>query len=269
KNPTLKSVEILGKIILPNPNKDSSDFIVNVTINNNRQNPVEPWNLRASDMIQLEFSDKFREELGIYYERQENAFDSLSQEDMEEMKIVQNKSIQIKKLAQTFMVIQGEVDKVSRLRDLFEDEKKYYNTFRKKYLNVDSKKILLIYKIQFRLKSAQNAIMEASSEKYQEFYSKSKNLIWGLIVQGILNDSKLETYIENFGKNLMIEANFNELVKSIGEKKVRPILSDIWRDEKYQKNITEQNYSFLKTRAVFDKAMLIAKDRYSWTKLDI
>jgi hypothetical protein len=268
-NAYLQGVEILGKIILPKPTEDPSDFIVNVTINNNRQNPVEPWNLRASDMIQLEFSDKFREELGIYYERQENAFDSLSLEDMEDMKIVQNKSIQIKRLAQTFMVIQGEVDKVSRMRDLFEDEKKYYNTFRKRYLNVDSRKILLLYKVQFRLKSAQNTIMENSSEKYFEFYSKSKNLIWGLIIQGILNDSKLDFFIENYGKNLLIEANFNELVKGIGDKKVRPILSEIWKAEKYQKNIQEQNYSFLKTRAIFDHAMAIAREKFNWSKMDI
>ena len=34
-----------------------------MTINTNRQNPVEPANLRASDPIQLELQDKFRDEL--------------------------------------------------------------------------------------------------------------------------------------------------------------------------------------------------------------
>jgi hypothetical protein len=63
------------------------EFITNVTINNNRQNPVDPWNLHANDMIQLELQDKFRDELGIYYERQEKAFENLSDEELEEQQI--------------------------------------------------------------------------------------------------------------------------------------------------------------------------------------
>ena len=47
------------------------EFVTTVTINNNRQNPVDPWNLHANDMIQLEIQDKLRDELGIFYERQE------------------------------------------------------------------------------------------------------------------------------------------------------------------------------------------------------
>jgi hypothetical protein len=58
------------------------DFVTRVTINNNRQNPVEPWNLRANDTIQLELQDKFADELKLYYERQENAFDQLSVDDL-------------------------------------------------------------------------------------------------------------------------------------------------------------------------------------------
>jgi hypothetical protein len=35
-------------------------------------------------MIQLDLQDKLRDDLQIYYERQENAFDQLSTEDLEE-----------------------------------------------------------------------------------------------------------------------------------------------------------------------------------------
>ena len=67
-------IRVLCRIIT---NADQK-FVTRVTINNNRQNPVEPWNLHANDLIQLELQDKFRNDLGIYYERQENAFDQLS-----------------------------------------------------------------------------------------------------------------------------------------------------------------------------------------------
>src|SRR5205814_10520778 len=63
----LESTYVLTKIVT----EAAQDFVTRVTINNNRQNPVEPWNLRANDEIQLELQDKFKQELGIYYERQE------------------------------------------------------------------------------------------------------------------------------------------------------------------------------------------------------
>lgn len=66
-----ENVKLLCKIIT----RARPEFVTAVTINNNnRQNPVEPWNLHANDMIQLELQDKFRDDLGIYYERQQNAF---------------------------------------------------------------------------------------------------------------------------------------------------------------------------------------------------
>jgi AIPR protein len=64
--------------------------IASVCFNNNRQNPVEPWNLHANDLIQLELQEKFRDDPGIYYERQENAFDQLSPEDLEDYGITED-----------------------------------------------------------------------------------------------------------------------------------------------------------------------------------
>ncbi len=68
------AIRVLCKVITGGDQR----FVTRVTINNNRQNPVEPSNLHANDMIQLELRDNFRSDLSIYYERQENAFDQLS-----------------------------------------------------------------------------------------------------------------------------------------------------------------------------------------------
>src|SRR5690606_27801838 len=143
----LDRIKVLGKVICA----AEDDFVSNVTICNNRQNPVEPWNLRANDLIQLEFQDKFRNELGLYYERQEGAFDYLSEDDLDELGIESaSKALQIKKLAQTFLAVQGEIDKMSRLRQIFENETVYKNTFRHSYLKADAQKIILAYKAQLR-----------------------------------------------------------------------------------------------------------------------
>ena len=88
--------------------------MLEVAINNNRQNPVKPWNLHANDMIQLELQDKLREDLGLYYERQEQAFSNLTPEDLEEMEIQEGKALELLKLAQTFLASDGELDRMSR-----------------------------------------------------------------------------------------------------------------------------------------------------------
>lgn len=269
KNKIFQSIEVLGKVILPNQKIDHSDFIANVTINTNRQNPVEPWNLRASDLLQLEFSDKFKDDLGIYYERQENAFDSLTDDDLGEMGIAQNKSIQIKKLAQTYLSLQGELDKIHKLRDIFEDEKKYYNTFKRKYLESSSETIVLLYKIQFRLGSIVKAVSESTGEKYYDVNSKSKNLIWSLLIQGLLNDPKLEIIQSNYGKSLVMEADFTEFLKTLGNKKLKPILLEIYKSEKYQKQISEGKFTFLKNKTTYDHSMQLTQEKYGWSKKDL
>jgi hypothetical protein len=86
------------------------EFVTAVTVNNNRQNPIDPWNLRANDLIQLELQDKFRDDLGIYYERQERAFENLSDEDLEEQGITEYKAIELTKLARTLLAAEGEID---------------------------------------------------------------------------------------------------------------------------------------------------------------
>src|SRR5689334_1043739 len=86
-----EGIKVLCKIIT----RAEQKFVTRVTINNNRQNPVEPWNLHANDDIQLELQDKFRDELGIYYERQENAAGVLEPEELEEQGIVEKGAIQM------------------------------------------------------------------------------------------------------------------------------------------------------------------------------
>jgi hypothetical protein len=137
---TLKELRVLCKIIT----QASQDFVTAVTINNNRQNPVEPWNLHANDLIQLEFQDKLRDDLGIYYERQEEAFHNLSPEEMEEGGIIEeSRAIQLVKLAQTFLISDGNIAALSNMRHVFEDDKAYDQVFNRGRLREESEHIVL------------------------------------------------------------------------------------------------------------------------------
>jgi AIPR protein len=70
----LEAVSVIAKIIVDDP---ASDFVTQVTISNNQQNPVHAWALRAMDRRQVDLADKFREELKIFYSRQEGVFENL------------------------------------------------------------------------------------------------------------------------------------------------------------------------------------------------
>jgi hypothetical protein len=256
----LEDIEVICRIIT----HATDDFVITVTVNNNRQNPVKPWALRANDMIQLELADKFQNDLKIYYERQENAFHALTDEDLERMEIEQQKSIELRLLASTFLIADGEVDKASRLSEVFEDDKAYAAVFGKFRLNSDSRKILLCYKAQFRLRKLTEEITAKGHQKYF-FARRARNLIWALVCQGMLNDDELDAYAENFGTKIQFEAGLMQWMAGIAINRVRILLSDLVAAEPYREKIEQQRFDFLRTKAAFDYCMEQAYKRWKWT----
>jgi len=239
-------------------------FVTAVTINTNRQNPVDPANLRASDRVQLELQDKFRDDLQLFYERQENAFDALTDADLDDMGIDQYRAVQIKLLAQTFLAAQGEIDRMSRLPEVFEQEQTYRATFKESYLVADARRILVAYKVHFRLNRVIRDIVEKGA-KYA-YLGRARNLVWALLVQGLLNDAKLDSILEHYGTRLVAEADFAEQLKTIASTRIRFIIKDAFSEERYEKLLVDEKYSFLRTKAAYQKCMEVAYDKYNWKK---
>lgn len=252
---------VLCKVI----HKASAGFVTSVTVNNNRQNPVEPWNLHANDMIQLELQDKFRYELGVYYERQENAFASLSDEDLEDHGISEHRAIELLRLAQTFMMSDGDIDKLARMRDVFEIDKIYNSVFAPARLKADPRKILLCYKVQFRLRKLMSVILEKGQNKYA-YIGKARPLLWALLCQALLNEDDVEDFAVRFGRSLSIEADYADLLVRLATNKCRFLIADVVADKAYAAKADEGNFSFLRTNGVFKKCMENAAKRWKWTE---
>jgi hypothetical protein len=257
----LNSLRVMCRII----NDASPDFVTAVTINNNRQNPVEPWNLHANDVIQLEIQDKFRDDLGIYYERQEGAFKNLSDEDLEGQGITQYKAIELTRLTRTFLASDGEIDKLTRFRDVFEDDRIYGRVFSQSRLKADSRKVLLCYKVQFRLRALANDIVDKGVNKYA-YVLRARNLLWALLCQAILNDPKLEERAETFGQRLSLEAQYTDWLSGLATTRCRFILSDLVKDRIYAAKAAEGNFSFMRTNAAYKRSMEIAYRRWRWVE---
>jgi hypothetical protein len=257
----LEGVKVLCKVVT----KAQPEFVTTVTVNNNRQNPVEPWNLRANDKIQLELQDKFRNQLGIYYERQEHAFSGLSEDDLGGLGIKELRAIQLLPLAKTFLVADGDIDKLQRLRQVFDDDYQYAQVFSPGRLRIDSRHILLCYKIQFRLRKLVNDIVEKGVNRY--FYiSRARNLVWALLCQGALNDGDLEVRAQRFGSSLSLETNYTEWLSYLATNRCRFLIRDVLEQKPYQEKAAEGNYSFLRTNAFYEKCMDLARKNWKWEK---
>ena len=257
----LQQIHVVCRIITD----ASPEFITTVTINNNRQNPVDPWNLHANDMIQLEIQDKFRDDLGIFYGRQERAFENLSDEDLEERGITEYKAIELARLARTFLASEGDLDKLTRFREVFEDDRIYNQVFDRNRLKADSRKIVLCYKVQFRLRRLVNDIVDKGANKYA-YVQRARNLLWALLSQAILNDANLEERAEDFGRGLSLEAQYTDWLSGFATTRCRFILSDLVADKAYAPKAAEGNFSFMRTNAAFKRSMEIAYKRWRWVE---
>jgi len=260
-SPLLDQLRVICKIIT----QADPLFVTAVTINNNRQNPVEPWNLRANDMIQLELHDKFQHDLGIYYERQERAFEALSDEELDDSGITQRKPIQLVRLAQTFLVVDGEIDKFSAMRRVFEDDKTYERVFNARRLEVDSRKIVLCYKIQFRLRLVMNHILDKGPSKYG-YLNRARPLLWALLCQGTLNHPDIERIAKDFGQDMTIPANLTELLAHLATTRCRFLITDLANHEDNVNKIDQGKFGFLRTNASYKKCMEFAFNRWKWVE---
>lgn len=240
-------------------------FVTSVTVNNNRQNAVKPWNLRANDMIQLELQEKFRDDLNLYYERQEKAFENLSDEELEDMGVVPGRAIELFKLGQTFLVVDGYIDKLNRYREVFEDDKMYEGVFSEARKKADSRKIVLCYKAERRLKQFVRDILGMGQNRY-DFVKRARNLLWALICQGILNDPKLEPRAEQWGTSLSVESDFVDWLSGIATTRVRFILKDLIEDKQFAAKAAEGKFDFLRTHAAYKRAMEFGYKRFKWVE---
>jgi|GEM_PF-407362 len=256
----LEETKVMARII---QSKDDA-FLQRVTINNNRQNPIMPWNLRANDLVQITFEEIFAKH-GIYYERRENAYKNIMEEDIEGSLDAEKGVVEIRKFAQTLLAARGQVDRISEMKEVFESEAWYKDAFKEGSVDIDPRKLVLLYKVQYRLQSVIREIRSQGADKYG-YAPKAKNLIWCLTIQGLLNDSKFDKLVETYGNSTGVEAGFTELLKKLASTKIRFILSDTFDTKKYRDQMAEGKFSFLKSKTALADCMKVARTRFDWEK---
>lgn len=256
----LDAIRVMCRVI----SQSDQDFVTTVTICNNRQNPVDSWNLRANDMIQLRLATRIREELELYYERQENAFEHFSDEELGEKGIQAGKAIELVRLAQTFLVADGNIDKLRRMNEVFENDKLYEQVFSPARLTADFRAVCLCYKLQFKLRLLVQSIVERGQNKYA-YMPRARPLLWALMCQAMLNDHDFDHFAETYGHDLAHRQDLMEWWYGLAANTCRLIIKDLVSLPEHLDRVKDGNFSFLQSNASFDRAMEIARRKHRWT----
>jgi hypothetical protein len=216
----LSQVRVIAKIIF----RASEQFVTDVTIANNKQNPVKPWNLRASDRYQIDLEQRFKEEVHLHYDRLQNSYVSRSESEWEDEGIQPGRVIEIEKLGLTLTAARGEVDKMSRMPEVWEHETAYRDIFDARFIedDYDIRRIVLAYKVQFYLRGLVSDIAAKGEKKYG-FISRGRNLVWALTIQALLNDDKLFELLEDYGMDLKAGPDFRERLTRIATVRLAPV----------------------------------------------
>lgn len=214
-------------------------------------------------MIQLQLADRFREELGLFYERQENAFAHFSDEELREKGLQAGGAIELVRLAQTFLVTDGSIDKLSRMTEVFENDRSYEQIFMTSRLNADFRAICLCYKVQFKLRLLVQCIVERGQNRYA-YVPRARPLLWALMCQGMLNSPEFDEYAEKFGNDLRHPQGLMDWWYNLAANSCRLIFRDLVKLPENEGRVREGNFSFLRTNATFERAMEIARKRNRW-----
>jgi hypothetical protein len=103
----------------------NDELVRRVTVSNNRQTAIRPSGFRANDPIQIALGERFRQ-VGIFYERQESAFENLKRSSPKTLEDQYPKSfdgpLEMEELAQAIALVAVEpaLSVASKVSDLFE-----------------------------------------------------------------------------------------------------------------------------------------------------
>jgi hypothetical protein len=87
--------------------------------------------------------------------------------------------------------------------------------------------------------------MEKGAQKY--FYlSRARNLVWALLIQGVLNHEQRARFLEEYGSSLVVEAGYTDVLRTLASTKIRLILSSALSDEKSLERLRQEKYDVLR-----------------------
>lgn len=254
----MRSIPVLAKIVTGG----SEEFLTSITISTNRQNPVNPWNLRAHELLQLRWAEKFKSDVGAFYARQEGAMEGefLVQEGY----TPGSRPIEVRRLARTLLATTGKINLIRQLPEVFEREKLYQQAFAVEHLKGSSRAILLAYKLQFKLGLLNRTALQQLSLPAAK--RSIRYLFWALAIQALFNDSRLPDLARAFGGQVEPEREFMAYVGGSILPRLMPVVKLALEDARFAERAALLQFSFMDTPEFFDTCVLEAGRKWGWVR---
>jgi hypothetical protein len=119
------------------------------------------------------------------------------------------------------------------------------------------------------LNSPIRRLEELAPKKIAYAVGRARNLVWALIIQTLLNDDKINDWLDWYGQTLAKEADFKRILEQKASSRILPILKSVLADSTYMSKIENEKYSFLRTKELFRRCMDDAFSRFPWTRRQI
>ena len=158
---------------------------------------------------------------------------------------------------------------MSHLREVFEDQTLYDNTFKKSYLAADVADIVLAYKAGLMIAPIIRHMEEKAPQWMFLPTRRSRNLVWALLIQGILNDAKRPANRESFGTGLRRERDYADYLSGIACNRILPILKEVFSSDVNKEKITANRFDFVQSKETYRRCMAAAEVRFKWRKLSL
>jgi hypothetical protein len=121
-----RQVKVIAKVVIGT----TSDELKEITNANNRQNPIENWQLFSNDPIHIEIEAALKD-IGIFYERQEGKFDTLMKnaENARNYPATNGTYVTVVGLGQVIALSRGDLSKAAKPSDVFVRKKNHDEIF--------------------------------------------------------------------------------------------------------------------------------------------
>jgi hypothetical protein len=110
-----------------------------------------------------------------------------------------------------------------------------------------------------------NEIFEKGPNKYG-YINKARYLLWALLCQAMLNDNRLDYYLENSGSSLSLDYDYTSWITELATNRCRFLIRDIVESRIYADKVADGNFSFLRTNSVYKRCMESAYKKWRWVE---
>lgn len=153
---TFKRIKVIAKVVVGT----TSEELKEITNANNRQNPIENWQLFSNEPVHIEIESALKD-VGVFYERQKGKFDSTMKrtDNARHYHATNNTYIRVVDLAQIVALARRNLPWAAKPSDVFVNKESHDKCF-DKYVGRNPADVVFVWNLHKALKRGLNKYLE-------------------------------------------------------------------------------------------------------------